>query len=128
MQNPWDVWINNRKPIDICYQIKDTLVKTSWLSIFDKDTSYEDNLNPTSEDNNKITPLMTTKYIDSRGGKSEAFKAPRTSRQYQIKYQIKLLEYTLDFYQQLQVQIENYLKSRIKNNNVVIELALPYIR
>ena len=71
---------------------------------------------------------MITKYIDSRGGKSEAFKATRTSRQYQIKYQIKLLEYTLDFYQQLQVQIENYLKSRIKNNNVVIELALPYIR
>jgi hypothetical protein len=182
----WDAWINNSKPIDICHQIKDTLISTSWLSVFDKDTSDEDNLNPTSEDNNdKIIPVIK-KYIYPRGKSSEPFKIYDLAFKLQLKdslvylldtnasryriittiaqikdshkkegdekiiidlellnnkqimqkstimqtlkpsltprqYQIKLIEYTLDFYQQLQGKIGNYLKSQIKPNNVSIE-------
>lgn len=184
----WNTGVNNSKPIDICHQIKDTLISTSWLSVFDKDTSYEDNFNHTSEDNNdKIIPVIK-QYIYPRGKSSEPFKIYEMAFKLQLKdllvylldnnasrykiittiaqiqdyhkqesdekiiielkllnnkqiihdsiimqtlkpsltqrqYQIKLIEYTLDFYQQLQGKIENYLKSQIKNNNVIIEFC-----
>jgi uncharacterized C2H2 Zn-finger protein len=47
----------------------------------------------------------------------QSLKPSLTQRQYQLK----VIDYTLDFYQQLQGKIENYLKAQIKNNNVTIE-------